>query len=60
MENSISKKPTNEIISEMSFLDQEIYLKTMKYNLLSQELLRRFPYLAKEETFKEKEIIIKK
>lgn len=55
----VSKTPTFELIDQMSYLEKEIYLKTIKYNLLSQELIRRFPFLEKDETFREKEVITK-
>lgn len=55
----INKKPTYEIIKELSFLDQDINLKIMKFNILTQEILKRFPDLAKEEMFAEKSVIKK-
>lgn len=55
----INKKPTFEIINELSRLEQEIGLKTLKYNILVSELVRRFPFLANDEQFMEKEILTK-
>lgn len=49
-----NKKPTYEIIKELSFLEQEIDLKIMKYNILRDELIKRFPFLEDDEIFKEK------
>lgn len=47
----ITKKPTYEIITELTRLEQEIDLKIMKYNILAKEICSRFPILKQEETF---------
>ena len=52
----ITKKPTYEIVRELSYLEQKIQLEIMKYNLLAIELTTRFPDLKNNEEFKEKEI----
>lgn len=48
----ITTKPLNEIILELSRLEQEINLKIMKYNLLANEVCRRFPIPEIQEDFK--------
>lgn len=52
----IKIKPTYEIINEMSEIEKNIDLLINRYNELSNELTDRFPFLGKEETFKNKEI----
>lgn len=59
MEEDITKKPLVEIITEMSKLEQKIQLEVMKYNILANELTRRFPDLKNNEEFREKEIKLK-
>ena len=65
MQEDITKKPTAEIIKEMTFLEQEIGLKQIKhekeialmelrYEKLRLEVVRRFPIVEKEEEFKKK------
>ena len=48
----ITTKPLNEIILELSRLEQEINLKIQKYNILASEVCRRFPMPEVEESFK--------
>lgn len=48
----ITTKPLNEIVLELSRLEQEINLKIQKYNLLTSEVCRRFPIPEVEENFK--------
>lgn len=48
----ITTKPLNEIILELSKLEQEINLKIQKYNLLASEVCRRFPMPEIQEDFK--------
>ena len=48
----LETKPLNEIITELSRLEQEINLKIQKYNLLASEVCRRFPTPEVEENFK--------
>ena len=66
MEDNIEKKPLVEIITELSFLDQKIGMKDVKhkhemnnliqrYEILRQEVIRRFPFLENDEAFKKKE-----
>lgn len=50
----LSKTPTNEIITEMTYLERKIDLLIYKYNLYTYEICRRFPKLKKEEQFKPK------
>ena len=47
----ITTKPLNEIITELAKLEQEIDLKIMKYNLLANEVCRRFPIPEIQEEF---------
>ena len=51
MEN-LKTKPLVDIITELSRLEREINLKIQKYNLLSNEVCRRFPIPEIEENFK--------
>jgi len=44
----VDKIPTYELLKEVSLLDQEINLKILKYNLLVEELLKRYPDLSKD------------
>lgn len=48
----ITTKPLNEIILELSKLEQEINLKIQKYNVLASEVCRRFPMPEIQEDFK--------
>ncbi|MBO7611087.1 MAG: hypothetical protein J6T23_02625 [Elusimicrobia bacterium] len=48
----LETKPLNEIITELSRLEQEINLKIQKYNLLASEVCRRFPIPEVEKNFK--------
>ena len=50
----LTTKPLVDIVKELSQLEQEIYYKTMRYNALVAESIRRFPTLAKD--IKPKEI----
>ena len=63
MEEDITKKPLVEIFQEMSYLEQEIGLKQIKYEKemeklilhyekLRLEVIRRFPILEDKEEFK--------
>lgn len=62
----ISKKPLVEIIQEMTFLEEQIGLKQIKYEKeiqkmilyyerLRLEVVRRFPIVEKDEAFSKKE-----
>lgn len=48
---------TAEIITELTILEQEINLKIMKYNILSQIIRERFPDLERDELFLEKKLL---
>jgi len=48
-----SKKPTIEIVNDLTYLEKEIEMNTLKYNLLLKEIKKRFPFLESEEAFKE-------
>ena len=50
----LSKMPTNELITELSRLEKEIDFKIMKYNLIINEMYKRFPMLEEQEEFKPK------
>lgn len=52
-----SKMSTVEIVTELTVLEQEINLKIMKYNILSQILRDRFPNLERDELFLEKKLL---
>lgn len=52
-----SKMSTVEIVTELTVLEQEINLKIMKYNILSQIIRDRFPDLEREELFLEKKLL---
>lgn len=48
----ISKKPTIDIITEMSDLERDINLSILKYEKLRLEIVKRFPNLNKYDEFK--------
>ncbi len=50
----LSKTPTNELITELSRLEREIDFKIIKYNLIINEMTKRFPMLEAQEEFKPK------
>jgi len=52
-----SKLSTVEIVTELTILEQEINLKIMKYNLLSQVIRERYPDLERDDYFLEKKIL---
>lgn len=52
MEENLQTKPLNEIIMELSRLQQKIDLEIIKYNLLVYEVCRRFPAPEIQEDFK--------
>lgn len=51
----IEKKPTVEIINEMTHLDQKIELMTLKYEKLRLEIIKRYPGIENSDEFKKKE-----
>lgn len=56
----LSRTPLCEIMKELNFLEKDINLKTMKYNLYLEELFRRFPPLQEQTEFYQfKEIQVK-
>ena len=50
----LTKKPLNEMMLEASYIEQQVDLLVIKYNLYMKEIKRRFPQLENEEVFKEK------
>lgn len=52
--NDLSKTSLIEIMEEMTKLDKNIELSLLKYERLRLEIIKRFPYLEKEEGFKKK------
>lgn len=52
--NDLSKKPTYEIISDLTRLEKEIDLKIVKYNLLIEEICSRYKILKNMEEFQPK------
>jgi len=59
MENKYSTTPLCELLTEMTYLEQEINIKLLMYEQMRQEVVRRFPPVEKDEIFKEK-VLIKK
>jgi hypothetical protein len=55
----IEKKPTTDIIKEMTELDQQIELMTLKYEKLRLEIIKRYPGLENSGEFKQKALKIK-
>ena len=54
MNDDITKTSTVDIIKEMTRLDHEIDLLMLKHEKLRLEMIRRFPYLEKDDLFKQK------
>lgn len=54
--NNLQTIPLNELIYEITYLDQEIDGKVDRYNKLREELLRRWPLPELEETYQPKEL----
>ena len=50
----IEKKPTVEIIKEMTLIDQQINILIVQYNKLQKEITKRFPTLESKNEFKPK------
>lgn len=59
MENKYSTTPLYELLTEMTYLEQEINMKLLMYEQMRQEVVRRFPPVEKDEIFKEK-VLVKK
>lgn len=47
------RTPLVDLLSELTILDQEIGLKTMKYNEILEELYFRFPMLKEQNEFQQ-------
>lgn len=61
MNNKYLKTSTAELMTELTYLEQEINLKLMKYEEIRKELCARFPMLEeKEEMFNQKVLVKKK
>ena len=61
MNNKYLKTSTAELMTELTYLEQEINLKLMKYEEIRKELCERFPMLEeKEEMFNQKVLVKKK
>lgn len=52
--DSIKTTATTKLVSELSRLDNEIELMIMKYNLINNELISRFPFLKEQPEFQPK------
>ncbi len=50
----LEKTPTNELIKEITLLEQKIDLLLLKYEKLRLELIKRYPTLENTEEFKPK------
>lgn len=59
MNRKYETTPLNELISEMTRLEQEINLALIKYENMRQEVCNRFPFLEEEEEFKPKTLVRK-
>jgi hypothetical protein len=61
MNNKYLKTSTAELMTKLTYLEQEINLKLMKYEEIRKELCTRFPMLEeKEEMFNQKVLVKKK
>lgn len=56
-EEDITKLPLPALITEITFLEQDIDMKIMKYEKLKKELIRRFPVIEQEDVFKAKTLV---
>lgn len=56
-EEDITKVPLPALITEITFLEQDIDMKIMKYEKLKKELIRRFPVIEQEDVFKTKTLV---
>lgn len=52
----LNKKPLVEIVQEMTYLEQEIELKMLRYEKLRKEIIKRFPQTKDMEEFKIKKL----
>ena len=46
--------PTTTLIDELDNIEKQIELLNLKYELIRQELVTRFPFLENQELFQEK------
>lgn len=60
MNNEYNKTPLNELVIEMTKLEQEINLKLLTYESMRTEVCKRFPQLEEESIFKPKILVIKR
>lgn len=56
-EEDITKVSLPALITEITFLEQDIDMKIMKYEKLKKELIRRFPVIEQEDVFKTKTLV---
>lgn len=49
--NDLKTTPLVDLLSELTILEQEIGLKTMRYNKILEELYFRFPKLMEQSEF---------
>ena len=57
LKEDISKKTTVELITEMTNLDKQIDLLSLKYERIRLELIKRYQFLEETEEFKPKQKI---
>ena len=57
--NDYSKTPLNELLIEMTYLEQKINMELLMYEEMRKEVVNRWPIVEKEEVFKEK-VLVKK
>lgn len=56
-EEDITKVPLCDLITEITYLEQEIDIKIMRYETIKRELIKRYPVIDNEEIFKTKKLI---
>ena len=52
--DDLSKKTTVELVTEYTYLEQEIDMKLFRHEQLRQEILKRYPQVEKSGEFKKK------
>lgn len=52
--DGIDTTPTCDLMLELSQLEKKIDLMIMKYELIREELIKRFPLLEESESFQSK------
>lgn len=60
MNNKYLKTSTVELMTELTYLEQEINLKLMKYEEIRKELCARFPMLEENEEMFNQKVLVKK